>query len=274
MLEEVIGAVDLEEDTVLQHGHPVAHRESLHLVVGDVDRRRLLQAVVEADELGAHLDSQRRVQVGEGLVHEEDLRLADERSAEGHALALTSREGGRGALQEMADLEQVGDLVDPLLETGLGLLAHAGPEGEVPVDVHVRVERVALEDHRDVALAGRHVGDVAISDVDAAVARALETREHPQRRRLAASRGTNQHDELAGPDVEGEVGDDGVALEELPDVLEADPAHVLAPGIVTAPSITTPPARPVDQTARFDTSCSERPQRTAWDGSAIQVVCQ
>jgi hypothetical protein len=51
----------------------------------------------------------------------------------------------------------------------------------------VRVERVVLEDHRDVAVFRREVVHDLVADFDRSVAYLLEARDHPQRRRLAAA---------------------------------------------------------------------------------------
>ena len=50
------------------------------------------------------------------------------------------------------------------------------PVAEVLAHGHVRVERVGLEDHRDVAAARREVGDVAVADRDLAAGHLLEAR--------------------------------------------------------------------------------------------------
>jgi hypothetical protein len=51
----------------------------------------------------------------------------------------------------------------------------------------VRVQRVILEHHRDVALLRREVGDVALADADHAVADALESGHQAQHRRFPAA---------------------------------------------------------------------------------------
>ena len=85
--------------------------------------------------------------------------------------------------------------------------AEAEAEAEVPAHREVRVERVVLEDHRDVALARVQVGDVAISDVDRPLAHLLDPRDHLHQRRLAAAGRADQHHELAVRDVEADVVD-------------------------------------------------------------------
>ena len=69
----------------------MGHRHRLDLVVRDVDRRHA-EVVLELRDLGPHLDAELRVEVRERLVHQEDLRLADDRPAQRDALALAARE--------------------------------------------------------------------------------------------------------------------------------------------------------------------------------------
>ena len=79
-------------------------RHRLDLVVGDVDRG-LADAVVQLLDLGAHLDAELGVEVGERLVEEEERRVADQRPAHGDALALAAGELAGLALQERLDLQ-------------------------------------------------------------------------------------------------------------------------------------------------------------------------
>jgi hypothetical protein len=62
---------------------------SVDLIVGDVDHRRL-EAAVKTGDLEACVDAQRRVEVRQRLVEEEELRLAHDRAADRHALALAA----------------------------------------------------------------------------------------------------------------------------------------------------------------------------------------
>ena len=95
------------------------------------------------------------------------------------------------------------------------------PERDVLVDGKVRIERVALEDHRDVAVAGRDVVDDAFADPDDAARDVLEPGDHPQRGRLAAARRADEHHELAVVDVELKLVDGpGPVGVDLADALE------------------------------------------------------
>ena len=73
----------------------------------------------------------------------------------------------------------------------------------------IRIQRVVLEDHRDVALLGREVGDVAVADEDRPGVDLLEAGEHPQRRRLSGAGWAHQHHELPVGDVQIECVDCG-----------------------------------------------------------------
>ena len=84
-------------------------------------------------------------------------------------------------------------------------LAQAQAERDVVGDRQVRVERVVLEDHRDVAILRGEVVHDALADRDRPVADLLEAGDHAQRGRLAAARRSDEDEELAVLDVERQV---------------------------------------------------------------------
>ena len=61
------------------------------------------------------------------------------------------------------------------------------PERHVVEHAHVRIQRVVLEHHGDVAVARRHVVHHVAADPDLALGNLLEPRDHAQRRGLAAA---------------------------------------------------------------------------------------
>ena len=63
-------------------------------------------------------------------------------------------------------------------------------------DRHVRIERVVLEHHRDVAVARAHVVHDLAADLDRSVVGFLEASDGPQQRALAAAGRADQHGEL------------------------------------------------------------------------------
>ena len=108
---ELGGRPELLDDAVAHHRQPVAEGHRLGLVVGDVDRGGV-QPALDARDLGAHLDAQLGVEVGEGLVHEEGLGVAHDRAAHRHPLALAAGEVAGLALELIGDAQQVGGVLD------------------------------------------------------------------------------------------------------------------------------------------------------------------
>jgi hypothetical protein len=109
------------------------------------------------------------------------------------------------------------------------LTRHLQREGDVLGHRHVRIERVGLEHHGQLALGRRLAGDVAAIDVDGAAAGVLQAGDQPQQCRLAATRRADEDDELAILDHQVEPGDDGRRSEGLGDVLERDVSHGFLP---------------------------------------------
>jgi hypothetical protein len=208
----------------------VAHRHRLDLVVCDINRRHA-EVVLDARDLGAHVDSELRVQVRERLVHEIRLWLADDRSAHRHALALPTRERTRLSVEELLEAEDARSFADALFDFVLGHLSQPEPERDVLVHREVGVERVALEDHGDVAISCGHVVDDAVADLDDAFADLLEACDHAQRRCLAAAGGADEDHELAVGDLEVHVAHGTRAARiDLADVTERHARQMFLPG--------------------------------------------
>src|SRR5207247_4895023 len=72
---------------------------------------------------------------------------------------------------------------------------------------HVRIQRVVLEHHRNVARLGRHAVHDLAGDTDLAFADLLETRDHAQQCRLAASRWAHEDAEFAVSDIDVDASD-------------------------------------------------------------------
>jgi hypothetical protein len=149
----------------------------------------------------------------------------------------------REALEQFAEPQDAGGLVDPGRDLLPRLLREREAERHVVAHRHVRIERVVLEYHRDVALLGLHLVHHPAADVDLAPGDLLEARDHPEQRRLAAARGSHQHRELAVGDVDVHAVDHRGRAEALLDVPQLDGGHVPSPQ--ARPSTTTYFGRPV-----------------------------
>jgi hypothetical protein len=87
----------------------------------------------------------------------------------------------------------------------------------------MREQGIGLEYHAHITLVHGHVGDVLAADMDAAGIGLLEARDHAQARGLAAARGAQQREELAGCDVERyRIDGKDLAVERLGDLFESD----------------------------------------------------
>ena len=142
---------DLLQDAVLHHRDLGGQRHGLDLVMRDIDDGGA-GAVVQTLDLGAHIDAKLGVEIGERLVEQEEARISHQRPAHRHALPLTARKLSRPALQEMLHLQHPRHRHHRHFAFGLRDAAHLQREADILGDRHVRIERVGLEHHGDVAL--------------------------------------------------------------------------------------------------------------------------
>jgi hypothetical protein len=176
--------------------------------VGDVDRRGA-ETLVQPRDFDAHVIAQFGVQIGERLVEQEHRRAFDHCAGDGDALLLAARKFGRATLQKSLDAQNGRDFVDAAINFGLGRLEPSEAEGDVVVHGHVRIERIVLEHHRDVAIARRKIVDHAAVDRNQAAADFLEVGDHAQNRRFSAPGRSNKDNECAVHDVKVDVVDAG-----------------------------------------------------------------
>ena len=214
----------LDED-----GDAAGHGHGLNLVVGDVDEGGL-QPTPQFDELETRLGSQLGVQVGKRLVHEEHAWTTHNGARQRNPLALPSREGSRLAVQIVTKVERGRGFDHPrpalggVEPTGCATVHRDMPAQEWRFDVledgHVRIERVALEDHGDVAVSRIDSVHHLLADAHRSAGRLVEPRDHAQRRRLATAGGAQQHEQLAVFDVECQVIDRNDVTEAFRDLAE------------------------------------------------------
>ncbi len=218
----LLDAATVHDDDALGQGH------GLDLVVGDIDGRGA-DLLVHLLDLDPHLHPQLGVEIGQRLVEQEHLRVAYDGAAHRNALALAAGELLGLAVDQVGDVEHPGSFRDPALDLGLGVVLQPQAERHVLGHRHVRIERVVLEHHRDVAVLRRHVIDDVAADHDVAVGDVLEACDHPQGRRLAAAARPDQHHELMVGDVEIDAAhrlDLVVALHHL---TQTDVSHTFNP---------------------------------------------
>src|SRR5205809_8068246 len=113
-----------------------------------------MEAAVQLERYGAHLATKGGLEVRHRLVQQEDLPVAHQGATERHTLPLATGELRRPALEQWAEPEPVRDLLHPTGDFGGRDAPHLEPEGDVASHGEVRVQRVGLEHHRDVARSG------------------------------------------------------------------------------------------------------------------------
>jgi len=73
----------------------------------------------------------------------------------------------------------------------------------------MRIERIALKDHGDIAILWRDLGHIATIDLDAARGHRFQAGDHAQGGGLATTRRAQQHHEFPGVNRQAEFMQDG-----------------------------------------------------------------
>ena len=194
-------SADLRDASVFQNGHAVGNGERLFLVVCDIDGGES-ELLADAADLGAHLETQLGVEVGERFVEKEAARTDDQGAGQGDALLLSA-----GKLRDLA--------------VGVGFHAHVGQraghalfdfrpryatflqsEGDIPRHGEVRPEGVALEHHARVALVRRDMGHIVLVEKNAPLLGHVKSGDVAEQGGLAAAARAEQEKELAFLDAQ------------------------------------------------------------------------
>jgi hypothetical protein len=171
-----------------EHEETIGEQHSFFDVVGDEQHRRGGEVVArpQREQLGAEVLGGEHVEGREGLVHEQGVRLDDERASEAHPLAHPARELLRVRGLETVEPDEVDDALGPAptlrcrhpaagLEPELHVLHHGQP-GE---------QSEGLEHHRHARVRGR---DRRAAIADVATRGSDQPREASEQCALAATR--------------------------------------------------------------------------------------
>ena len=202
MVEDLLRRGDLLDNAVLHDHDAVAEGHSLGLVVGNVDEGAL-DLVTQLNELGTHLVTKLGIQVGQRLVHQEDLGVTHDGAADGDALALAARERLGLTVEVLGNTQDLSGGANLTVDLVLGDLLELERKRHVLVHRHIGIQSIALEHHGDVAVLGSDVVDALAIDEHIARGDVLQAGDHAHRRGLTAARGANEDDELLV--VNGEV---------------------------------------------------------------------
>ncbi len=148
----------------------------------------------------AELCAQLGIQLRHRFVHEEQARAADEHPRHRDTLTLATRELPRPSHEQVIDRDEAGHLLDSTVDHGSFLFRQSQGETDVLCDREVRVQRAALKRHCDTTTMGIDLVHHHPVDHHLAGGGPLDTGDHPKERCLAASRRTDEHEELAVAD--------------------------------------------------------------------------
>ena len=207
---EVLGGVNLLDETVLHNYDAGAHGHSFGLVMGNIDEGGL-EALMELGDLSSHLNAQLSIEVGKRFVHKEDLGLTNDGTTESNALSLTAGKSLGLTVEEMLDIEDAGSFLNALVDLGLGGLAELKTESHVIINSHVRIQGVVLEYHGDIAILGSNVVNEFVANVEFAVRNFFKTSNHAQGGGLSAAGRANENDKFLIFDVQAEIAYSGYA---------------------------------------------------------------
>lgn len=192
----------LGDRALVEDDHAVGELQGLLLVVGDEDRGEP-GLLLDTGEFLAHLDTQPRVEVGQGLVEEEYRGTYGDGAGQRDALLLAAGQLLGLAAGEVGEADQLQRLARASAQLSVRDAAHLQSEGDVLLHGHVREERVRLEDHADVAALRGKPGGVLALQQNAARGGFEESGDHAQGGGLAAAARSEQRGEL--PTAHGQI---------------------------------------------------------------------
>ncbi len=130
----------------------------------------------------------------------------------------------------MGDVEDFRRVLNLAVDEVPGCFAKLQAESHVLVDGHMRIKRIILEDHGDVAVLGRHIVHQVAADLELAAGNLFQPGDHPERRRFAATRRPDENDEFLVGDLQVDVMDDSQRAVGFVQFLECNAGHqVLSP---------------------------------------------
>src|SRR5207248_3131055 len=116
-----------------------------------------------------HLDSHFGVEIRERFVEKENFGLPHDRAANCDALALAAGKRLWFAVQKFLDSKNRRRFLHPALDVRFRKLPKLQSKRHVVEYRHVRIERVILKHHRDVAVLWRHVIDSLLANKNVAL---------------------------------------------------------------------------------------------------------
>jgi hypothetical protein len=154
-LVDVLRSTELDHQAVAHHDEVVRQGQRLEPVMRDVDGRRSRHPL-QTSQLDSHLAPQRRIQVAQGLVQKQHVRVLDQGPAQRHSLLLPAAQLAWVPLRERSEPNHGQHLTDAAVSVLSAHLAVLKGVQEVPIHVHMGPQPVGLVDESDPALVRWH----------------------------------------------------------------------------------------------------------------------
>ncbi|SBV35188.1 conserved hypothetical protein [uncultured Stenotrophomonas sp.] len=212
MVQDFLRRADLHHAAIFHQHDAVTDLQRLVQVMGD-EHDGLLHLALQRRQFLLHVTADQWIERAECLVHQQDVGLHRQCAGQPHALLHAAAElRGQGIFPAL-QAHQLQRLHGARATLGRVHALHFQPVCRVLGDGTAREQREMLEHHADLAaaqvqqLSAVEAGHVFAVDEDAAAGRRVEQVEAAQQRGLAAATQAHDHQQLAFPDVEGDVGD-------------------------------------------------------------------
>lgn len=219
---QALGGTVVDDLSLIDEKQGVAHLVELGKDVGtDEDGLALLGE--NADEV-LELDAGFGVETGGGFVENEDVGIVKQGTPKAESLAHAFAEFVAEPVGEAGKIGELHDLGDALDSFFAAITESASKEVEILQHGHVAVGAVVVGHPADAAADfGGIVDDVDSADFGSARVRVVERRENAHRGRFSRSIGTDEPDDLAALDGEGNVVDSfDSAVEPAGEILHLD----------------------------------------------------
>jgi hypothetical protein len=116
-----------------------------------------------------------------GLIKQENLRLTDNGTADRNTLLLTATQLLRAAVKKVINLKQLGCLPNPLSDLFCADFGQLERVGNIVKHRLVRIQRIILKNHGNVAVLRRQLINRLPIEADGAGGDMLQPRYHPHR---------------------------------------------------------------------------------------------
>ncbi len=193
---EIERRTDLLHQTIAHDDDLVCHGHGFDLIVGHINRGGL-QTLMQSLDLATHLHAQLGIEIGQRFVKQKHLWITHNRTAHSHTLTLTAGKLAWKAIQQLVEAENFGCTINAAVAFFFRRVFQHEREAHIVGNRHMRIERIILEYHGDIAFLGAQVIDHTRTNGDFTIADFLKSCDHAQERGFSAARRADEYDKFA-----------------------------------------------------------------------------